>query len=444
MHFTDEQPFLDAVFDRYADDRPRLVYADFLDDSGAPDRAELVRVQLALARLGEDDLRRPAFIDREAELLPANRDEWAAHLAGLAETVYFRFRRGVPDAVSVDARTFLERGDELFRLLRVRRLNLRDAGSVVAELAAAPLLARVGELDLFNCDLGNRGLGLLVRSPHLRHLDALHLGFNGLDDAGVNLLARSSNFPHLTALSLDNNDTIGDAGVTSLAASPFFAGLTALDLSENDIGDAGLIAVVESKSFARLRMLRVSGNHVGDAGATALARSALLARTVKAEPELVLRNNVIGHAGAAVLATCPALAACRTLDLSANYLGDSGVAALLDSPHLGQLKTLRLGHNQLTDAGVIACRDQFDRLFAHVRVLDLSGNRLTRIGMAVLGAIRGARPVQVEVSGNVQSAPAYEAPVAVSDVLPGVLDGVAEAALLKHRIANPRHLTDGD
>jgi uncharacterized protein (TIGR02996 family) len=73
MHFTDERPFLDAVFDRYADDRPRLVYADFLADAGEPERAELVRVQLALARLPDDDPRRPALADRQADLLARNR-----------------------------------------------------------------------------------------------------------------------------------------------------------------------------------------------------------------------------------------------------------------------------------------------------------------------------------------------------------------------------------
>jgi uncharacterized protein (TIGR02996 family) len=116
MHFTDEQPFLDAVFDRYADDRPRLVYADFLDDSGEPERAELIRVQLALSRLSEDDPRRPELCDRQAELLTRNRAAWTAHLAGLVVSV--DFRRGIHDSASVDAVTFLERGAELFQRLR--------------------------------------------------------------------------------------------------------------------------------------------------------------------------------------------------------------------------------------------------------------------------------------------------------------------------------------
>lgn len=437
MDVTDEQPFLDAVFRRYADDRPRLVYADFLDDSGAHERAELIRVQLALARLGEDDARRPGLVDRQAELLNRNRAAWTAHLAGLVEAV--DFRRGVPDSVSVDAATFLERGTELFQRLRVRRLALRDAAPVLTKLAACPLLARVRELDLCNCDLGNGGLERLVRSPFLNALEGLDLGFNKLDDAGADALARSSGLPALTDLALNDNDLIGDAGARALAGSPFFAGLVALDLSGNDIGDCGLTAVVASTALPRLCRLRLSGNRIGDAGAAALARSALLGRMVAAEPELVLRANAIGPAGAAALASSPALKACATIDLSHNYLGNAGIGALMGSPYLARVKVLRLGRNQFTDAGVIACHAHLNRLFDHLRALDLSGNRLTRLGMSELWAVRGERPVHIDVSLNVQSAHFGDAPVAVS----GVLNGGAKAAGLNNRVTDPPPRTDG-
>ena len=81
----------------------------------------------------------------------------------------------------------------------------------------------------------------------------------------------------------------------------------------------------------------------------------------------------------------------------------------------------------------------FDALFDRVRELDLSGNRLTRVGLSILSALRGARPVRVEVSGNVQTAQAGDAPIVMSDVL----DGVTETLRLRQQIANPRHRTDG-
>jgi uncharacterized protein (TIGR02996 family) len=441
MHFTDEQPFLDAVFDRYADDRPRLVYADFLDDSGEPERAELIRVQLALSRLSEDDPRRPGLSDRQLELLNRNRAEWTAHLAGLVVSV--DFRRGVPDSASVDAATFLERGEELFARLRVRRLRLLDAAPVMPKLAVSPLLARVRELDLCSAELGNAGLAPLVRSPHLKNLEALDLGFNALDDAGIDDLARSYLLPNLTTLALNDNDRITGDGLRALAESPFFAGLTALDVSGNDIGEVGMKAVVASRSMARLLRFRVNNNHIGDAGLVALAGSPLIGRMLKTDSKLEVRSNAIGPTGAAALAKCPALAGCTSLDLSDNYLGDAGIAALLASPYLGRLKALKLGRNLLHDSGVNAAYEHFDAAFSHLNALDLSGNRLTRVGLSILSMLRGDRPVRVDVGGNVQAPAAGDAPVAVSDLLPRLLDGVAENARLKRLVANPRHRNDG-
>jgi uncharacterized protein (TIGR02996 family) len=440
MHFTDERPFLDAVFDRYADDRPRLVYADFLADAGEPERAELVRVQLALARLPDDDPRRPALADRQAELLARNRAAWTAHLAGLVASA--DFRRGVPDSVSADAATFLETGAELFRRARVRRLRLLDAAPHVEKLAASPLLAGVAELDLCGSDLGRAGVAALAKSPHFKRLEALDLGFNGLDDAAVGALARSASFPELTALALNDNERVTGEGLKALAESPFFAGLAALDVSGNEIGEAGALAVVSSAPMARLRTFRATGSRIGDAGAAALARSALLGRMLAESPVLELRGNAIGPAGAAALAACPHLARCTHLDLSDNYLGDAGVTELLRSRHLGALRVLNLARNQLTDAGTAAARDLLDAHFDRLRALDLSHNRLTRVGLSILAAVRRARPVRVDVGGNVQSAPAGDAPVSVSDLLPDVFGAVAEAARLRQRVMHPRGAPD--
>lgn len=440
MHFTDERPFLDAVFDRYDDDRPRLVYADFLDDSGEPERAELVRVQLALARLTDDDPRRPALSDRQADLLVRNRAAWTAHLAGLVASV--DFRRGIPDSPTVDAGTFLERGHELFARLRVRRLRLLDAGPALPKVAQSPLLSHVRELDLCGADLGNTGVSVLAKSPHLKTLEALDLGFNGIDDAGVEQLARSTLLPNLARLALNDNDRITATGLAALADSPFFAGLTALDVSGNDIDDAGVRAAVASPSMARLQSFRVHSNPIGDAGIAALTASPFLARAAKAEHKLELRGCLIGPRGAAALAGCPALRHCHALDLSGNDLGDDGVLALLSSRHVGNLKTLRLGHNRLTDAGVAAGRDLFDAALDHLRLLDLSGNRLTRVGLSILSTLRADRPVRIDVTANVQSPTSGDAPVALPDLVPGLLDGVAEAARLKRLVANPRHRND--
>ena len=83
---AEENAFLEPILARYADDGPRLVYADFLDESDEPaDRArgELIRVQCALARLSDDHPRRVEVTHREGELLQAHQAAWTEHLRGL-------------------------------------------------------------------------------------------------------------------------------------------------------------------------------------------------------------------------------------------------------------------------------------------------------------------------------------------------------------------------
>jgi uncharacterized protein (TIGR02996 family) len=55
------------------DDTPRVVFADWLEEHGAPERAEFIRLQCQLARMSEGDPGRGRLLDRESELLRAHR-----------------------------------------------------------------------------------------------------------------------------------------------------------------------------------------------------------------------------------------------------------------------------------------------------------------------------------------------------------------------------------
>ncbi|MCS6865341.1 MAG: TIGR02996 domain-containing protein [Gemmataceae bacterium] len=440
MNRTDEQPFLEAIFDRYEDDRPRLIYADFLDDAGQPERAELIRVQIALAHLDDNDPRRSFLLDRQAELLHHNRNVWIQPLARWV--VGIDFRRGIPDSVTVHATTFLHHGSELMQRLPIRRLRLLEVNPVIDKLFCCPLLAQLRELDVCGAELGDAGVQRLAQCAHWKQLTTLDLGFNGLSDQGVVALARSASMPQLATLALNDNDQITSDGLEALANSATFAALRHLDVSGNDIDERGLAAVVASPVMARLQSLRCNANRIGDAGIAVLTSSHLLARWLAVEKALVLRDNAIGPAGAQQLAYCPALAQCRTLDLSNNYLGDAGIAALLRSPYLTRLKVMRLARNQLTDNGVAAVHEPLQRLLDQLTLLDVSHNRLTRLGLALLDILKGQRPVQLERADNVQAAPAGDAPVAVAELLPDVMASVTDAARLKHRIAHPRNASD--
>jgi uncharacterized protein (TIGR02996 family) len=102
---THQDAFLQAILENPDDDTPRLIYADYLDEHGDPDRAEFIRVQVALATLPPDDSRRGQLGDRERQLLVEHREEWLGPLRPLLSGR--AFRRGFLDAITVPAATYL-------------------------------------------------------------------------------------------------------------------------------------------------------------------------------------------------------------------------------------------------------------------------------------------------------------------------------------------------
>lgn len=378
-----EAAFLPLILARDHDDGPRLIYADYLDESDVSadrGRADLIRIQCTLAGLPEHHPHRSPLADAEAELLRQFLPTWTDHLRDLA--VGFEFRRGLLDAICVDAATFLTKGDELFRRTPVRRLRFLDTGRHVDRLACCPLLAGVRELDLCGNDLGDGGVNVFLRSPHLTALTELDLSFNGIDDGGVRLIARSGAFPRLRALLLTDNGRIGSEGLRELADAPYLAGLRTLDVSGNDVDDAGVKEVVESRWLTRLHTFRVFANRVGDAGAVALAGSTLLSRSLDRTPVLDLRQNVIGPAGATALAASARLRTTTDIDLSANEIGDDGIRSLAASPRLKRLRRLAVRRNRIKDEGAIALAGS--PLMSRLEYLDVSANRLTCRGVDAL------------------------------------------------------------
>src|SRR4051812_32622743 len=103
---TDGEALFRAICEQPDEDTPRLVYADWLEEGGDPDRAEFIRLQCELARLPEDGDGHPLG-RRARELLVEHEEEWAGPLKGLV--MWSRFRRGFVERVGVDARMFLDR-----------------------------------------------------------------------------------------------------------------------------------------------------------------------------------------------------------------------------------------------------------------------------------------------------------------------------------------------
>jgi uncharacterized protein (TIGR02996 family) len=342
---TSGDALLQAICANPADDAPRLVYADWLDEHDQPDRAEFIRVQCEWARLADpgwrrsDDVldeidppvrlaaRRRALLRREEGLLAAHGEAWRQEVPAWARNEC-EFERGFIAQVKCSAADWLSRAGELVRCTPLQHLALEDCGRRMKNLAACPHLAQIVSLDLSDQDLTSAGVGQLARSPYLTRLRRLDLSFNEITAAGAKALARSPHLAGLEALLLQVN-RVEDEGVDALAESTTLANLVELDLGGNGIGDEGAFTLAFG-ALDKLRILELYRNFISDPGVEALAQSENLAHLTK-------------------------------LELYDNEIGEDGARALAESPYLRSLAHLHLGNNLDIEEAIDLLRRRFGK-----------------------------------------------------------------------------------
>lgn len=310
---TDADRFLVAIHAAPADDTPRLVFADWLDEHGQPDRAEFIRLQIGLSR-GELG---PAAEARVHDLLVAHRPEWVHSDIRGSQT----FRRGFVEGLYVRADELLEDAEAVGRHPLITDLRLSLPRGHLEAVARIPWLGRIDTFDL----RGNTGIfGEFAESLGRRHLPSLRqlvlqnvsLWPNDLDQLAGLLGARMST---VDALNLSGN-FLGDDGAARLAGLPPFGRLRELVMRCDMIpfSDAvhanGAETLAESETLTELRLLDLTGHYTGDAGLI----------------------DLVGSANARHL---------HTLGLAKTRIGEIGgrwAEALVESPYLGNLRRLDL------------------------------------------------------------------------------------------------------
>src|SRR5262245_22036841 len=214
----DDDPFLRAVFERPDDDHPRLVFADWLEERGDP-RGEFIRAQCELARLADDDPRRPALLHRTDRLYQDHGDDWKAPVSAvLGAPASGWFRRGFLESLFVPADIVIDRAEALWAAAPLRELAISELAARTRELAALGALTRLRRLTVDDQRLDLRGLETLLASPHLANLEGLDLSGCALHADAARLLAQGG-WPGLTSLSLSGCTGLGDAAARALARS---------------------------------------------------------------------------------------------------------------------------------------------------------------------------------------------------------------------------------
>jgi uncharacterized protein (TIGR02996 family) len=169
------EPFLRAICADPEDDTVRLVFADWLDENGDPERAEFIRLQVAVPeRPQEYD---PQYARADA-LRKKNWTGWFGELPKLSGIGWVQsFRRGfVSGAIAHTGKWLCVQHERVFGATPVQSLTLNVGG--LGPLERALLLSELGrlsELCLRGCRLVTGQWEVLTGCPHLARLQWLCL-----------------------------------------------------------------------------------------------------------------------------------------------------------------------------------------------------------------------------------------------------------------------------
>jgi uncharacterized protein (TIGR02996 family) len=399
---TERDALTRAVCAEPGDDTARLVYADWLDENGDPDRAEFIRLQCHLEASDPFAPGRRALLCREWDLLRRHGERWirkdrlgeGVWAEGLwACPPHTQFRRGFidrgwfksPGAFARMAPKLLTRapvtGIRLWAPYRIRPdrdrwftntyynithdILRRSHGWFPAQPLRQPGGTEFPEPDEFRRMVESEPFGRLrsfamdaIYSDR-RHLEALaaspaaprlwELDLSGnpcvAGEAWV-VLAEAASLAGLEALSLDGS-RLGTDALQALVTSPHLRGLRRFSLSAGNsrvpeaLGPGGVRVVCGSRAFPGLRELNLSGQKGGAEGLRALAAWPGLRRLTRLDISYFWREGDDDAEAAdawAAFARSPYWGQLRELNLEGGNLAD--LEALTDSPNLTTLRVL--------------------------------------------------------------------------------------------------------
>ena len=417
-----------TILDNPEDDTARLVYADWLEEHGGQERAELIRVQIELARLLEDeprlpwvqdhftedfpgewpwllkdDSRRWQLAERQRKLLAKFDKKLHRELPKIRGIRWGRLQRGFVNEIVVSGFGALcNHAETIFAAAPITQFNFEDFELEKPDvLAALPQLARIRKLECSGMRMEDRGWQML-ESPHLTHLRTLDLGYsdggtdlaaalagapamanlqtvnlshNEIDTESARRLLRSTHLKSLRSLNLTGNFQFDPK---ALFGEPRLAQLSRLSVSGCGLQVRGIADLAKSRHLKSLTHLELAYNEIGPQGVAALLAAPFLSRLI----ELNIGNNSLGNDGVRKLAKSPRVANLRVLVLEENQLGSDALTALANSPHLSNLGVLDLKDNHIGVRGAQALAKS--PYLANLTVLDLFGNQLGDKGVAAL------------------------------------------------------------
>jgi len=335
---ADEDGLLQAILAAPEDPVPRLIYADWLEEQGEPDRAALLRCE---------GVPKPSLLERALPPIPPEYARFVPRIffEGGLLTVTLQMR-------GLLSKVFQASGSEWLRRCRVFRLTLYGTTRDWSRVAAMPLLRQIRLLRVDPGSLKQTGLAGLLSSPHLGQLLGLEMPRASLNlDNRLELLLKASTLPNLCYLNLTDNQLMAPAMRLLSCWQPAQA-LVALNLSRNWIGADGLALLLQAPWCRHVTQLNVSGNHLTDRGLQVL----LEAENTPSLTHLWISDNQITSAGLQALRSSRLLQQLHYLELGHNPILSEQLEHFLCGPELPP--TIRIGVRYLNKDVITRIRER--------------------------------------------------------------------------------------
>ncbi len=369
-----------------ADDMPRLVLADWLDETGDADRAAFIRVQIALSHPSADSGRQREWKALERALLAAHAEEWTGELGPILNGLHYGrdsnrglapfpprtqsavvrnlpFRRGLLGVCFVEPTWLLDPA--------LRAWMRSPAGEWLEQVGLVGMtpdaFARIeipteytGRIDLHLRKRGQEfdplasfGPGRLSSHDEFSPQDWRYFfdrpSFQTVRsisaEAGVTFLRALGEADVARLVELEFRCMAESVDLARIVATIPFESLASLDFGR--VTPAALREIVASPYLRNLAEWNLIGSPIGDAGMIALCESPL-ANSLTA---VSFPNTEIGDSGLRALVRSPIFANMNSpsLNLMMNRIGDAGVQTLAESENLLRYRELVLRENHCGD-----------------------------------------------------------------------------------------------
>jgi uncharacterized protein (TIGR02996 family) len=186
---NESSAFIRMISDNPDDDVPRLVYADWLEESGEElnmARAEFIRLDIRMHRLPPGDDERRELREKDWALMMPHAQAWWNELPKIEGLTWGWFERGFVKHVICRIGTFLNHAETIFEVAPIQSLNLTTiTRKEIAAICDMECMNRITKLELARSwgwgpinqhdpyQFGNEEARRILNSPHLKRLSHL-------------------------------------------------------------------------------------------------------------------------------------------------------------------------------------------------------------------------------------------------------------------------------